>query len=349
MVAHLRSLIIEIYSIVHPIDDATPPGTLNDSSMVYVNPLDPVDHPLDIQWFLDGNPLTGFQSETLHVRSLGLDPGSYALSVRVTDNTLLVRDENARQTRMSESRSWNLRIGTPLTPMSFELSPSTLNLQSMGRWETARLEPEPPASPADIDIASIRLNGSVPVDASAPVSIGDVDHDRRPDLTVKFNRVAVDLTVTEGDEVPVTVNGKIGNGCFEATDLVRVKRVHVTAPGGGSVPQGGGAAEVGMSEPFVIASPLGVGEPSVALALQGAVPNPSRGLSVSFTLPDAKPAGLVVYDVSGREVSRCEVGSLGAGRHVVTLGAPEKRVPGIYLVHLIQGDRRLVTRAVVVR
>ena len=48
-------------------------------------------------------------------------------------------------------------------------------------------------------------------------------------------------------------------------------------------------------------------------------------------------------------VSQREVGSLGAGRHVVTVGGAGTLPPGIYLVHLIQGERRLVARAVVVR
>jgi len=106
---------------------------------------------------------------------------------------------------------------------------------------------------------------------------------------------------------------------------------------------------LGVSDPFVITSPLAVSEPRLELGLQGSVPNPSRNPSVSFTVPDTKPARLVVYDVSGRVVSRREVGSLGAGRHVVPVGAPGTLAPGIYLVHLIQGDRRLVARAVVVR
>ena len=79
------------------------------------------------------------------------------------------------------------------------------------------------------------------------------------------------------------------------------------------------------------------------------VPNPSRSLSVSFALPDARPAVLAVYDVNGREVSRRQVGALGAGRHVVSVGAPGALTPGIYLVHLIRGDHRLVARAVVLR
>src|SRR5207247_571467 len=106
---------------------------------------------------------------------------------------------------------------------------------------------------------------------------------------------------------------------------------------------------LGVSERFAITTALGVGEPRIELALHSGIPNPSRDLSVSFTLPDARAARLVVYDVSGREVSRREVGSLGAGRHVVTLGAPGRLAPGIYLVNLIQGERRLVTRAVVIR
>ena len=106
---------------------------------------------------------------------------------------------------------------------------------------------------------------------------------------------------------------------------------------------------LGTSERFAIAAAAGVGATSFALALHGSVPNPSRHLSVSFTLPGATPATLVVHDVTGREVARRQVGTLGAGPHVVTLGAPGTLAPGIYLVHLIQGDRRLVARAVVVR
>src|SRR5206468_11246744 len=102
-----------------------------------------------------------------------------------------------------------LNIGPPSctpTPTSFDLTPNTLNLRSIGRWVTGMLEPEPPASPADIDVASIRLNGSVPVDPSAPTAIGDSDNDGRPDLTVRFDRAAVELTVTEGEAVPVKVS-----------------------------------------------------------------------------------------------------------------------------------------------
>ena len=310
--------------------------------------------------------------------------------------------------------------GCPLMPMSFDLSPHSLNLRSRAHWVTATLEPEPPATPADIDISSIRLNHSVQADPSAPTSIGDVDGDGRPDLTVKFSRTAVELTIPKGDAVPVTVSGTIGSGCFEATDVIRVIRAHVTAPSAGSVLQSGSAAEVrwetpagqqvqavavlfssddgstwnlvaqelpntgsylwpvagtatdqariavavaesaesggnevvgvlGVSDRFAIASPLAVGGASIGLSLHGSVPNPGRSLSVSFTLPDARSARLVAYDISGREVSRREVGHLGMGRHVVTLSPRRELAPGVYLVHLTQGNHRLVARAVVIR
>jgi hypothetical protein len=95
--------------------------------------------------------------------------------------------------------------------------------------------------------------------------------------------------------------------------------------------------------------PLSVGPSSVGLKLRGPVPNPARDLSVSFSLPDAMPATLVVYDTSGREVGRREVGSFGAGPHVAEIGAPGKLAPGVYLVNLIRGNERRVTRAVVIR
>src|SRR3989449_3152709 len=139
--------------------------------------------------------------------------------------------------------------GCPPAPMTLDLTPSTLNLRSMGRWVTATLEPEPPASPADIDVASILLNGSLAADSSAPISIDDADGDGRPDLTVKFDRAAVERTVAEGEAVPVTMSGKIGSGCFEATAVIRVVRGHVSAPAAGNVLQGGSTTEVRWDTP----------------------------------------------------------------------------------------------------
>ena len=85
------------------------------------------------------------------------------------------------------------------------------------------------------------------------------------------------------------------------------------------------------------------------LGLEGAEPNPARGtLKVAFTLASAERATLEALDVMGRRVARCEVGSLGAGRHVVDLGTPRLKT-GLYFLRLTQAGQMVTTRAVVMR
>ncbi len=90
--------------------------------------------------------------------------------------------------------------------------------------------------------------------------------------------------------------------------------------------------------------------PRAVLALEGARPNPAVGrMSVAFSLPDGSPASLTMLDVAGREVARHEVGSLGAGRHVVPMGSGAPLAPGLYWIRLTQGGRALLARAIVIR
>ena len=89
--------------------------------------------------------------------------------------------------------------------------------------------------------------------------------------------------------------------------------------------------------------------PALALALEGARPNPAVGaLFVAFTLPDAGAARLELYDLAGRRLATRDVGARGAGRHVVRLddGA---LAPGLYWTALTQGVRTLRARVAVVR
>jgi hypothetical protein len=84
-------------------------------------------------------------------------------------------------------------------------------------------------------------------------------------------------------------------------------------------------------------------------AFEGLRPNPSiaGALRVSFTLPDAAPARLELFDVSGRLRVSQDVGSLGPGSHVVDLAAFGHVAPGVYLVRLQHGADRATRRAVV--
>ena len=87
----------------------------------------------------------------------------------------------------------------------------------------------------------------------------------------------------------------------------------------------------------------------VALALQGARPNPSRsGFTVSFALASSEPAQLDVFDAGGRRVTSTAVGDLGPGDHALTLNSA-KLESGVYVIRLTQAGHTLRTRATFIR
>ena len=99
-----------------------------------------------------------------------------------------------------------------------------------------------------------------------------------------------------------------------------------------------------------------VGVPDVpgeaaALALTGAVPNPARPgtLMLRFALPDGASAVLSLYDLAGREVAREDVGTFGAGAHVVDLARGRTLAPGVYLARLSRGTEARTARVAIVR
>ncbi len=85
-------------------------------------------------------------------------------------------------------------------------------------------------------------------------------------------------------------------------------------------------------------------------ALEGARPNPAVSeLALAFSLPDGAPAVLELLDVGGRVIEARGVGDLGAGRHVVRLGAGRSIGPGLYWARLRRAGVSLTTRVAVVR
>jgi hypothetical protein len=86
-----------------------------------------------------------------------------------------------------------------------------------------------------------------------------------------------------------------------------------------------------------------------AFALHDPRPNPVRGdLVVSFSLPSAAPAQIDVFDIAGRRVLSREVGAEGGSRQL-NLSSGRVLPTGVFNIHLTQGDRRAVARAVVLR
>ncbi|MBI1798946.1 MAG: T9SS type A sorting domain-containing protein [Candidatus Eisenbacteria bacterium] len=99
-----------------------------------------------------------------------------------------------------------------------------------------------------------------------------------------------------------------------------------------------------------------VGEVEVAVplvprfALERVWPNPAgRVLHVAFSLESNAGATLSLSDVAGRRVREREVGTLGAGRHVLDFSREGTLPSGLYLMRLTQGSRSLTARVAVVR
>jgi len=91
--------------------------------------------------------------------------------------------------------------------------------------------------------------------------------------------------------------------------------------------------------------------PRVAeFALAGQRPLPSAtGLLVTFSLPDATPTRLEVFDVAGRVVVSREVGALGAGNHELDMAQGRVLPSGAYVIRLSRGSESRTARAIVVR
>jgi hypothetical protein len=158
--------------------------------------------------------------------------GNGPLSVTIADLNADGRPDLVVANYFSNTVSALLNRGAPAPiEVGLEFTPSTLNLASRGQWVTGFLEPTPPFGASDIDIASIRLNGTVPVDPAAPTALADHNGNGVPDLMVKFNRAAVELSLPDGDTVPVHVTGTVDGQSFLGTEYIRVHRAVSSAPG----------------------------------------------------------------------------------------------------------------------
>jgi len=136
--------------------------------------------------------------------------------------------------------------------VAFDFAPGTLNLRSAGRWIQAAITPAAPLTPADIDVSSLRLNGTVAVDPAAPVSIEDGT------LYVKFARSQVALALNEGDAVTVSLSGVAAGGCIEGSDVVRVISPKVGHPVAGQLAAPGAPLTIDWSRTNAIAPTVAI-------------------------------------------------------------------------------------------
>jgi hypothetical protein len=107
------------------------------------------------------------------------------------------------------------------------------------------------------------------------------------------------------------------------------------------------AYRLGVSEQFTPETWVDV--PSgYTLDLDGFKPNPAASaFQIAFTLSADSPATLDVYSVSGRRILTREIGSMGAGNHVIDLGTRAEMGPGVYWVRITQAGKTLTKKGVV--
>jgi hypothetical protein len=88
--------------------------------------------------------------------------------------------------------------------------------------------------------------------------------------------------------------------------------------------------------------------PSLELAFRRPRPNPARNpILLDFTLPDARPAWLEVFDVRGRRIAARRLSDLGEGAHRYSLGDGAPLAAGSYVVRLTHAGRALTQKIVV--
>lgn len=107
----VEALIVEFYKIVRPIDDSTPTdAALTGSEQVFVEPVQPISHALDIAWALDGLEIGGATGNILDLAALSLTPGAHTLTVQVSDPTPLVRNEALRDQWLRQTLIWSVFV-----------------------------------------------------------------------------------------------------------------------------------------------------------------------------------------------------------------------------------------------
>jgi hypothetical protein len=227
--------------------------------------------------------------------------------------------------------------GSPSDVLDAEVSfnRGTLSLRGEAGFLPCYLELPRGNRAADIDVASVLLDGAVPAELGE-TSVGDYDFDGVDDRLIKFRRDAVFSAVEKagsasesaptmsrglqpGDLVEVSISGSLLDGVlFSGTDVVKIYK-----------------GKKKKSSLHIPRTPV------------------STRPSIGFELSMDAPATLCVFDVTGRRVKTLLRDHVGVGSYNVTwdlqndAGVP---VPsGIYLIALEQSGESVVEKMLVTK
>jgi len=103
-------LLRQIYKEVNPIDDGTADGAvLERDGVVWVSPMQPLNHVLSVYWYVDGVFDVGSYGQlNVDIGSLGLDGDAHEIRVVVIDETPWVRKQQIRDNFLTEERVFSV-------------------------------------------------------------------------------------------------------------------------------------------------------------------------------------------------------------------------------------------------
>lgn len=125
---------------------------------------------------------------------------------------------------------WLIKLAPKVIQATAGIDPNTLNLRSKGKWITAYIEFPEGYDVHDINVSSILLNDTIPVDPSVPTAIGDYDNNGIPDLMIKFDRAEVISYILDNIDieerfatVTLTITGYLYDGTpFQGSNTIKI-------------------------------------------------------------------------------------------------------------------------------
>ena len=87
-----EAMVIEMYQRVNPIADSSDPNVfVDETSTLWITPMQPEGHDLLVQWSLDGAPIDGATGATLNLCGVGIPEGWHTVGVEVVDEATFLK------------------------------------------------------------------------------------------------------------------------------------------------------------------------------------------------------------------------------------------------------------------
>jgi photosystem II stability/assembly factor-like uncharacterized protein len=190
---------------------------------------------------------------------------------------------------------------TPLLLATIDLDVAALSSRNRGNYITCYIEFPPDHPVSEIDVSTVKLNGSIPADPDS-FSLGDYDGDGIADLMVNFERWRATKRLSRwqmpGGIIELLVTGEMDGFPFEGKDTVGV----VAAQG----------EPRGTTEKLSVA-----GYDSRDCGLFENYPDPFNPRTlIRYRLPASTHVSLRIFDVSGKLVRNLVDGHRSSGEHV---------------------------------